>query len=85
MEKHTEFYFRADEGPLDSDLRLCRQQHVTHLGEGFNGAGEDGFFHVGRDRLQAHDAVQHAENGLVLALCLQKLKSNKWFEKCLKT
>lgn len=54
----------------------CRLQRVTHLGEGFNGTGKDGLLHVRRDRLQAHDTVQHAENGLVLALCLQKSKSN---------
>lgn len=58
---------------------------MTHLGEGFNGAGEDGFLHVRRDPLQAHYAVQHTENGLVLALFLQKSKANEWFEKCLKT
>ena len=72
-------------GPLNSDLQLCRWQHVTHLGEGFNGAGEDGFLHVRRDPLQAHDAVQHTEDGLVLALFLQKSKANEWFEKRLKT
>lgn len=53
---------------------------ATHLRESFNGVGKDGFLHVHGNSLQAHYAVQHAKNSLVLALFLQKSKSNKFLK-----
>lgn len=55
-----------------------------NLSESFNGLGENCFFQICRNRPQAHDAMQYTEYSLVLALFLQKSKSDEVFEKCLK-
>lgn len=44
------------------------RRSATHLSESFNGAGKDSFLHICRNRLQAHYAMQHAKNSLLLAL-----------------
>lgn len=57
-----------------------------NLSESFNGTGKNSFLHICRNRLQAHYAMQHAKNSLLLALfcrnqnqtsCLENASRNK--------
>lgn len=60
---------------------VWRRESATHLGESLDGVGQDSFLHIHGNWLQAHQAVQHAKNSLVLALFFAEIEIKQVFLK----